>query len=224
VRGPVSVDPGPDNLVRRTLRRMRQAGWRGGSSDAAAVLRGVRARWGPAPGGSLEELAAGLGADVPFFLEGGTALGRGIGQRLQPLPPQRAFVLLAVFPEGMSSRRAFESLEEDRPAPAPPPDSLRRLREEADPYGWRHLDLHNDFTALLRRAVEGFQPVREALGAFTEHVAPTGSGSTLYGLFREESARDRACRKLRREFPRLRWIATRFRDPEMPSRSKGGAR
>jgi 4-diphosphocytidyl-2-C-methyl-D-erythritol kinase len=66
------------------------AGLGGGSSDAAAVLR--------AAGGDrqdLAEIAARLGADVPFFLRGGRALATGRGERLRPLPPDPAWYALA---------------------------------------------------------------------------------------------------------------------------------
>lgn len=69
------------------------AGLGGGSSDAAAVLRALG---GHLPPERLREVAAGLGADVPFFLTGGTARCRGIGERVEPVPgaPRRRFLLL----------------------------------------------------------------------------------------------------------------------------------
>ena len=76
------------------------AGLGGGSSDAAAVLvscdRLFGTRLDPA---ELETLGAALGADVPFFIRGGTALGRGIGTILTPLPLVRAGQFLIVKPD-----------------------------------------------------------------------------------------------------------------------------
>lgn len=76
------------------------AGLGGGSSDAAAVLvacdRLFGTRLSPA---ELERLAAPLGADVPFFIQGGTALGRGIGTELTPLPRIRTGQFLIVKPD-----------------------------------------------------------------------------------------------------------------------------
>ncbi len=62
-----------------------EAGLGGGSSDAAAALLGFARLWGGAPVTLLREVAAGIGADVPFFLSGGTALGLGRGEEIYPL-------------------------------------------------------------------------------------------------------------------------------------------
>lgn len=59
----------------------------GGSTDAAAVLRGLNRLWGlDLTIGALTEVAAGVGSDVAFFLEGGTAAVTGRGERVEPLP------------------------------------------------------------------------------------------------------------------------------------------
>lgn len=241
VEGPVSVDSGSDNLVLRALERLRRSGWEvpplhvrlhkripteaglgGGSSDAAAVLRAVSSRWSrPEDAPELSVLAQKLGADVPFLLRGGTAVGRGIGHELTPLPAQRARVLLAVFPSGMSSRRAFEALGEEHGG-KPSRDPAEVLREHRDEHGWSRIDLSNDFAPFLVDAVEGFTAVRAGLSDFTEDVAPTGSGTALYGLFREADRRDRAYRSLRERFPEVRWMRTRFLNAEELSRSSGG--
>lgn len=61
------------------------AGLGGGSSDAAAALRALRRLYGLDQ--DLAGIAAGLGADVPFFLAGGAAVATGLGERLAPAPP-----------------------------------------------------------------------------------------------------------------------------------------
>lgn len=80
------------------------AGLGGGSSDAAAVLVACDRLFGTGlESPRLEELGAALGADVPFFIRGGTALGRGIGTLLTPLPLLRSGRFLIVKP-GMELR------------------------------------------------------------------------------------------------------------------------
>lgn len=76
-----------------------EAGLGGGSSDAAAVLIACNHLFGTGlDPEALEKMGASLGADVPFFVRGGTALGRGIGTILTPLPPVRTGRFLIVKP------------------------------------------------------------------------------------------------------------------------------
>lgn len=76
------------------------AGLGGGSSDAAATLRGLNRLW--KVGMSLDDqthVAALLGSDVPFFLRGGTAMVQGRGERVHPLPPAGLKALLILSPD-----------------------------------------------------------------------------------------------------------------------------
>ncbi len=84
----------------------------GGSSDAAAALRLARALFADAAGAvDLDALAVRLGADVPFFLLGGTARGRGVGERLESLrPAPHLHVVLIVPPFGTPTAAVFENL------------------------------------------------------------------------------------------------------------------
>jgi len=86
-------------LIHLTKKIPTAAGLGGGSSDAAAVLTACdhlfQTRLDPE---ELEKLGAALGADVPFFIRGGTAMGRGIGTILTPLPAVRTGQFLIVKP------------------------------------------------------------------------------------------------------------------------------
>ena len=82
------------------------AGLGGGSADAAAALRGLNALWGlNLPDTELVSVAGSLGSDVPFLLTGGTALGAGRGDQLEPLPAVETTRLLLVAPGGTISRK-----------------------------------------------------------------------------------------------------------------------
>lgn len=89
------------------------AGLGGGSSDAAAILKGLnREAARPLPEVVLQQLAVELGADVPFFLEGRAARGRGIGEQLSPVPaPPPMGILLANPGFPLSTRWAYEQLD-----------------------------------------------------------------------------------------------------------------
>ncbi len=91
------------------------AGFGGGSSDAAAVLRGLNRFWslGLSPG-ELQQLARNLGADVAYFLTGGTCLGRGIGDLLTPLPDlPPLWVLLACPRVRLSTGEVFRLWDQE---------------------------------------------------------------------------------------------------------------
>ena len=92
------------------------AGLGGGSSDAAATLRALDRLWGLGlPRAELARLGAELGADVPFFLFGGTALGRGRGDEVTPLPDIPTQRLLLVVPRRRPSGKTAAMYAHLRP-------------------------------------------------------------------------------------------------------------
>ncbi len=100
----------PDLRIEVEKRIPSPAGLGGGSSDAAAVLRGLTRLWGVEwQPGRLEALAATLGSDVPFFLHGGTAFCSGRGEVVEPLKdlrPMRMLLLIPPVPQ-RASKTAF---------------------------------------------------------------------------------------------------------------------
>jgi 4-diphosphocytidyl-2-C-methyl-D-erythritol kinase len=94
----------PDVAIEVEKRIPSPAGLGGGSSDAAAVIRGLDRLWGLGwPMERLEAVAATLGSDVPFFLHGGAARCTGRGERVEPLrdlTPLRLLVLVPPVPPG----------------------------------------------------------------------------------------------------------------------------
>jgi len=95
------------------------AGLGGGSSDAASCLLGLRALWRlPIDSVSLHEIALGLGADVPFFLLGGSALVEGIGERLSPLSCKAQWFVVAVPPVHVPTAAIFRDAALVRNQPA----------------------------------------------------------------------------------------------------------
>ncbi len=98
-----------DVEVRLVKRIPMEAGLAGGSSDAAAAVRAFAALWRvDLNGGRAHEIASALGADVPFFLEGGTALGVERGDVVYPLIDAPRMSVVVVVPSfGVSTREAF---------------------------------------------------------------------------------------------------------------------
>lgn len=154
------------------------AGLGGGSADAAATLLGLNALW--RLGLTAEELrpvAALVGSDVPFFLFGGLARGTGRGERIETLPdpPDESLVLLLpTF--GMATAEVYRALDAG-PVPNPLPP---RADSSAMPD-------RNDLEAAAERLRPELSSLRSALvshGAVSARLS--GSGSTVYGLFRSE--------------------------------------
>jgi 4-diphosphocytidyl-2-C-methyl-D-erythritol kinase len=176
-----------------------QGGLGGGSSDAAAALTALASLWRTRlTRARLRGLASAIGADVPYFLEGGTALGRARGDRLSRLHDlPRAWVVLVVPRFGVSTAEAFgwwdtqerRSRRSNRHGPAGIANDLQRVVSR------RHPVVSRLVAALERR------------GAF--HASLSGSGSAVFGLFRRRAHAERAARALRRTGPRRLVLLTR---------------
>jgi 4-diphosphocytidyl-2-C-methyl-D-erythritol kinase len=170
--------------VRLDKRIPMQAGLGGGSSDAAAALLTLPKLWRVRIGAArLARIAATLGADVPFFLSGGTAFGLGRGDRLQPMGDLPSWWVALVLPDfGVSTKLAYEwwdrehaDGEERFPSPAAwrAPVAFRRRD-----------DVRNDLEALVaEHHPEIGQIAAELKRAGAVHAAMSGSGSAVFGLF-----------------------------------------
>lgn len=175
-----------------------QAGLGGGSSNAAVTLLALNRLWKlRLPGRRLGEMAATLGADVPFFLLGGTALGLGRGEELYPMPDiPRTAVVLVKPPFGVATAAAYTWLENRdcplflQPAESQPAQALGRLPKNGEgprfPVGWfpGTIPLANVLEAPVAAHHPEIGGIRDALlkaGALAAHLC--GSGSTVFGLF-----------------------------------------
>ena len=174
------------DLVKRIPR---QAGLGGGSSDAAAALRALGRLW-RVDEARLRATAAELGADVPFFLEGGTALGLERGDRLFPLIDYPAAWVLLVLPSfGVSTKEAFGWWDASRDAAVGRPFQGRHRRGAPERGALQMFELVND----LEAPVASHHPqiarlVRALRKAGASHAAMTGSGSAVFGLFARRTA------------------------------------
>jgi 4-diphosphocytidyl-2-C-methyl-D-erythritol kinase len=159
-----------------------EGGLGGGSSNAATVLLALRELIGsPADEADLVEVAAGLGADVPYFLLGGTALGTGRGDVVEPLPDLGEDDLWLFDPgQGVSTRRVFESgLIEPRTAPDPLLDALRRgaVRGASGAVG------ANDLEPAVFAVSAAVREVYNSLVSIgMKRIRVSGSGSTLFAF------------------------------------------
>ncbi len=174
-----------------------EAGLGGGSADAAAALMALARLWGGAPLTLLREVGATIGADVPFFLSGGTALGLGRGEEIYPLvdlPPH--YVVIVRPPFGVSTAEAYSWYDEDRVA------GLRENRElQLLPVPWpsRAAQMINDLELPVMRRHQEIGALKQQLrDAGAMAAAMSGSGSAVFGLFRSRGAAERAVNPLSR--------------------------
>jgi 4-diphosphocytidyl-2-C-methyl-D-erythritol kinase len=172
--------------VRLQKRIPMQSGLGGGSSDAATTLLALSKIWRLVlTSKQLARLARKLGADVGFFLEGGTALGEGAGDRLEHLADSpRSWVVLIVPGFGVSTKDAYGWFDHDRRAGVS--ESTRRGPVPANdlqpPVAARHPEISEIVEAL------------KTAGA--SQAAMSGSGSAVFGLFRARSDAVTAARRL----------------------------
>jgi 4-diphosphocytidyl-2-C-methyl-D-erythritol kinase len=171
------------------------AGLGGGSADAAATLAGLNRLWRAGlPGSGLAALAAGLGADVPYFLTGGTALGLGRGDEVYPLADiGPRWVVLVCPPFGVSTADAYGWFDADRAG-----ETAGRVPKPAammDAWASRCLPVENDLEAPVVRRYPAIGTLVGSLGdQGAEAAAMTGSGSAVFGLFATEARATRAAR------------------------------
>ncbi len=207
-------EPGRDNLVYRALDELRRElrlkrgvcavltkripvgrGLGGGSSDAAAALIALLRLTGKRmETARLVEIASRLGADVPFFLRGGRALGVGRGDEIYPLPDLARRSVLVVSPPDLAvpTRNAYQWL-------------ARRLTKRSDPSKlWQFCALcwspqggalSNDFEAAVFPRYSRLAAIkRELLRQGAAEASLAGSGSAVFGIFRNPAKARRAAR------------------------------
>jgi 4-diphosphocytidyl-2-C-methyl-D-erythritol kinase len=201
-----------DTVVRLEKSIPMQAGLGGGSADAAAALVALARLWVGGREGLdpqlLRDVAAGLGADVPFFLWGGTALGLGRGEEIYPLVDlPRHFVVLLMPPFGVSTGEAYGWYDEER-ALGPHDQPPREIQVLPVPWPSRAAQMINDLEIpVIRRHPEIAQVKLQLRHAGAIGAAMSGSGSAVYGLFKSRAAAAAAARGLRR--PGWRILLTR---------------
>ncbi|MCR2807193.1 4-(cytidine 5'-diphospho)-2-C-methyl-D-erythritol kinase [Paenibacillus soyae] len=175
------------------------AGLAGGSSDAAATLRGLNRLWGLGISeDELCDLGAELGSDVPFCVKGGTAIARGRGEKLEHIdhPPQ-CWVVLAKPPINVSTADVYGKLRanelKEHPSIANMRDALARgsFQDMCSGLG----NVLENVTLELYPEVLQLKESMLRLGA--DGVLMSGSGPTVFGLVSKEAKLPRIYNGLR---------------------------
>ena len=196
-RAPISCQPLAVHLEKRIPVG---AGLGGGSADAAATLRALNALHGhPFDAEGLRVLAAELGSDIPFLIEGGTAVMRGRGEVLRPLDWLGDIYYVLVYPDvAVSTAWAYGHVDLTLTDQNPYTTFVNSLSGGCIDC-WELTEvLENDFLPV----VESAYPIVATLRSHLEQAGAcvtsmSGSGSTVYGLFDDRNAALKAEKKLR---------------------------
>ncbi|MBT2648842.1 4-(cytidine 5'-diphospho)-2-C-methyl-D-erythritol kinase [Bacillus sp. ISL-34] len=174
------------------------AGLAGGSSDAAATLRGLNRLW--KLGLSMDELAeigAEIGSDVSFCVYGGTALARGRGEKITHLPaPPKCWVILAKPTIGVSTADIYKRLQTSKMEHPDVPGMISAIMENnyhavCDGLG----NVLEQVTLQLYPEVANIKDQMKTFGA--DSVLMSGSGPTVFGLVEHDSRMQRIYNGLR---------------------------
>ncbi len=176
------------------------AGMGGGSSDAAQVLKAMQVLY-PAEV-DLPKIAISLGADVPFFLNGGTALCSGIGEVLEPisLPQKQSLFCVVTKPaESLSTPAIYKLYDQSGAAFSKALSQEKRTQLESGDLPALFSVLYNDLELPAISQLPEIASRKEMLLSLGADAAMmTGSGSAVFGLFQNEKEA-RACEKAFRE-------------------------
>ncbi len=177
------------------------AGLGGGSADAAAALRGLNRLYKmPFSVDALREMAACLGSDIPFLIQGGTALMRGRGEIVEPLQWEGETVYLLVYP-GIEVKTAWAYRKVKAGLTPESPYLNFVISLSGGCVGHKSLSclLENDFQSV----VEGAYPIVADLSSQLSEAGAlacsmSGSGSTVYGIFDDRTVACQARQEMQR--------------------------
>lgn len=183
LRATTDVQQGVDMTLQKVIPS--GAGLGGGSSNAAVVLLGLNRLWNLGLSvGQLRALGVRLGADVPFFIEGGTAIAEGIGENLTPIDADFGPYFVVIFPEvTISTQWAYSQVNLD----------LTKKEKKLKLTSFKNINfnkveffksLNNEFEAIVFKKHPQLAAIKEALyGGGALFASMSGSGSAMYGVF-----------------------------------------
>jgi 4-diphosphocytidyl-2-C-methyl-D-erythritol kinase len=167
----------------------------GGSSDAASVLLALNRLWGTAlRRDELMRIGLALGADVPFFIQAGPALARGIGEALTPVSLPPMWIAVMVPSVAVATAIVFAAPELTRNSPSVKMDVF------SEGYGCN--DLEKVASARFPEIIEALEYLRERSPA----ARMSGSGSCVFAPFAQEAE---ACAAVAAKPPRMRGFVAR---------------
>lgn len=177
------------------------AGMAGGSTDAAAVFRGMNQLY--QLGLTVEELmemGVKLGADIPYCIVGGTYLSEGIGEKLTPAPAMpECYVLVAKPSIGVSTKWVYENLHANELKDHPDIDGMLKAMSEdnLEELAGRMDNVLERVTVTKYPVIAKIEKLMLEQGALRAMMS--GSGPTVFGVFKTEEAMNRAYDSMKEE-------------------------
>ena len=159
----------------------------GGSSNAAAILKGLCHLYSIDPTNEkMSKIAHTLGADVPFFLKGGLQIASGIGEELVEINGSINGVYLLIVPEfKIDTKWAYKSFKKFLQRPKVEVNFTSLLERDKTPFKL----FENDFESIVIPAYPEIAIIKEKLWSCRpKYVSLSGSGSTVFGIFDDEAA------------------------------------
>ena len=186
-----------------------QAGLGGASTDAAAALRLLNTHFS-LPHNEILNLAAKIGADVPFFLYGGTCICEGIGEIVTPVSPLTPYTLLLIkAPVGISTPKAFQRFDERFPTGSGAETRIHSWDRQSSTLWDETPYLLNDLACI---AIEDHPEIQHCIDFLRDngaiHAAMSGSGTCVFGVFPREPDATAAAQKAKTNFPPDYFIQT----------------
>ena len=175
------------------------AGLGGGSSDAAGTLVGLNKLFGePLSADKLCEIAATLGADVPFFIQGGCTLATGIGEILTPLPKLNdAFFVIAKPDYGISTPYVYKNLVLDESTKHPNTKAVIDAIAKNDVFalGKEAMNVLESVVEKEHPEIPQYKNIMKNMGA--AYSLMSGSGSSVFGVFDDLTLAQKCAEKLK---------------------------
>ena len=189
------------------------AGLAGGSADCAAVLVGMNRLFGLGLSiKELENLAFLLGSDIPYCVRRGTMLSEGIGEILTPVKCQcpMCYVVLAKLPVSVSTATVYRGLDLQKVESHPDTEGMIQAMAEGDIAKMGQLldNVLETVTIPMHPKIAQLKEEMVCLGA--EGALMSGSGPTVFGLFREEEVAKEAATAIRKKFGLKEVVATQI--------------
>ena len=178
------------------------AGLAGGSTDCAAVLKIMNKLFQVnADNEKLMELGVKLGADVPYCIDGGTALCEGIGEILTPLKPFKNHIIILVKPPfGVSTKEVYKNFDLGRVKNHPETDKVITYMNEDNLYevAKNMKNLLENVTLKKHKVISSIKSEMESLGAIKSMMS--GSGPTVFAFFDDMMKAQRCYDEMKKKY------------------------